>query len=53
MSEQPNLHVGSLVTARRTTGVCDAGERGVCYKEYQLEGRPKRGNFTYIALQPT
>ena len=32
----PNLRVGSLVIARRTTGVCDAGERGVCYEEYTL-----------------
>lgn len=31
-----NLQVGSLVIARRTTGVCDAGERGVCYEAYTL-----------------
>lgn len=36
MRERPNLAVGSLVIARRTTGVCDAGERGVCYEEYTL-----------------
>jgi hypothetical protein len=36
----PDLRVGSLVIAKRTTGVCDAGERGVCYEEYTLQGRP-------------
>jgi len=36
MRERPNLAVGSLVIARRTTGVCDVGERGVCYEEYTL-----------------
>ena len=40
MRELPNLAVGSLVIAKRTTGVCDAGERGVCYEEYTLQGRP-------------
>ena len=32
----PDLRVGSLVIAKRTTGVCDVGERGVCYEEYTL-----------------
>lgn len=40
MSESPNLAVGSRVIAKRTTGVCDAGERGVCYEAYTLGNRP-------------
>ena len=40
MNDRLTLRVGSLVIARRTTGVCDAGERGVCYEEYTLENRP-------------
>jgi hypothetical protein len=40
MRELPNLAVGSLVIAKRTTGVCDAGERGVCYEEYTIGNRP-------------
>lgn len=46
MRERPNLTVGSLVRARRTTGVCDVGERGVCYEEYTLpdgKGGRRRG----------
>lgn len=37
---KPNLHVGSLVIAKRATSICNAGERGVCYEEYTLENRP-------------
>ncbi len=40
MRESPNLAVGSRVIAKRTTGVCDAGERGVCYEAYTLGNRP-------------
>jgi len=36
----PLLQVGSLVIARRNSGVCAAGERGVCYEVYTLDGRP-------------
>jgi hypothetical protein len=32
--------VGAVAVARRTTGVCDAGECGVCYEVYTLAGRP-------------
>ena len=36
----PRPCVGSLVIAKRTTGVRDAGERGVCDEEYPLGYRP-------------
>jgi hypothetical protein len=36
MNERSSLSVGSLVIARRTTGVCDVGERGVCDEAYSL-----------------
>ena len=36
----PDLKVGSLVTAKKTTGVCDRGEPGVVYEQYELGGRP-------------
>src|SRR5262245_30870199 len=36
----PPLQVGSLVFAKRGSGVCAPGERGVCYEVYQLGGRP-------------
>jgi hypothetical protein len=39
----PPIQVGSLVTAKRASGVCAAGERGVCYELYQLGGRPGYG----------
>jgi hypothetical protein len=39
----PPIQVGSLVVARRASGVCAAGERGVCYEVYQLDGRPGYG----------
>jgi hypothetical protein len=32
--------VGAVAVARQTTGVCDAGEDGVCYEVYTLDGRP-------------
>jgi hypothetical protein len=35
----PPIQVGSLVVAKRSSGVCNAGERGVCYELYQLGGR--------------
>jgi hypothetical protein len=34
------IQVGTLVTAKRDSGVCRAGERGVCYETYTLGGRP-------------
>jgi hypothetical protein len=39
----PPIRVGSLVVAKRASGVCAAGERGVCYELYQLGGRPGYG----------
>jgi hypothetical protein len=35
-----SIQVGTLVTAKRDSGVCRAGERGVCYETYTLGGRP-------------
>jgi hypothetical protein len=32
--------VGSLAVAKRTTGVCDVDEIGVCYEVYQVNRRP-------------
>jgi hypothetical protein len=37
------LQVGSLVVARRDSGVCAAGERGVCCELYKLNDRPGYG----------
>jgi hypothetical protein len=34
------ISIGSLVTANRDSGVCKAGEVGVCYEVYQLGNRP-------------
>ena len=36
----PGIQVGSLAIATRASGVCDVGERGVCYEVYALGGRP-------------
>ncbi len=33
------IQLGSMVTATRDTGICAAGERGVCYEIYRLDGR--------------
>lgn len=38
--DTPTIQVGSRAIATRASGVCDAGERGVCYEVYQLGGRP-------------
>jgi hypothetical protein len=35
----PTIQLGSLVTATRDTAICAAGERGVCYEIYRLDGR--------------
>ena len=35
----PVLQVGSLVVAKKTSDVCDPGERGVVYEAYGLAGR--------------
>ncbi|HYQ91900.1 MAG TPA: hypothetical protein VES89_07455 [Candidatus Competibacteraceae bacterium] len=34
------IQVGSRVIAKRASGVCDPGERGICYEVYELAGRP-------------
>ena len=34
------IGVGTIAVAKRTTGVCTAGEVGVCYEVYTLDGRP-------------
>jgi integrase/recombinase XerD len=39
----PPIHVGTLVIAKRASGVCAAGERGVCYERYKLADRPGYG----------
>src|SRR3712207_272702 len=36
----PLLRVGSLVVAKRASGVCAAGEPGVCYERYRIGERP-------------
>lgn len=33
------IQLGSVVIAKRDTGVCSAGERGVCYELYRLDKR--------------
>lgn len=40
MTTTPPIQVGSLVTAKRASGVCDVAERSVCYEAYELAGRP-------------
>ena len=35
----PVIQVGSLAIATRASGVCNVGERGVCYEVYALAGR--------------
>ena len=36
----PAIQVGSLAIATRASGVCDVGERGVCYEVCARGGRP-------------
>ena len=36
----PHLRVGSLVVAKKASGVCSPGEPGVIYEAYQLGNRP-------------
>ena len=36
----PELRVGSLVVAKKASGVCDRGERGVVYEAYELGKHP-------------
>jgi hypothetical protein len=43
MTDTPPIQVGTMVLARRRTGVCDPGEIGVCYEVYALGGRPGYG----------
>ena len=35
----PDLRVGSIVVAKKATGVCGAGEAGVVYAEHRLHER--------------
>ncbi len=39
----PPIQLGTLVIAKRASGICAAGECGVCYELYQLDGRPGYG----------
>jgi hypothetical protein len=39
-STPPAIQVGSLAITTRASGVCDMGERGVCYERYTLGRRP-------------
>ena len=39
-SPLPQVRVGSLVVAKHASGVCDPGERGVVYEQYELGNRP-------------
>ena len=39
-SPPPQLRIGSLVLAKKASGVCDRGERGVVYETYELGRRP-------------
>ena len=34
------IQCGTVAIATRQSGVCDPGERGVCYEVYELGGRP-------------
>ncbi len=36
----PEITVGSLAVAKRSSSVCNAGEVGVCYEVYELGKRP-------------
>ena len=38
----PELRVGSLGVAKKGSGVCDPGERGVVYEQYELGKCPGR-----------
>ena len=44
----PAIQVGSLAIATRASGVCDVGERGVCYEVYALGGRP---GYSFLSEQ--
>lgn len=35
-----SIRVGALAVAVARTGVCEVGERAVCYERYTLSGRP-------------
>jgi hypothetical protein len=35
-----NVEVGRIVKAKMKTGVCDIGETGVVYEQYDIGGRP-------------
>ena len=48
----PAIQIGSLAIATRASGVCDVGERGVCYEMYELAGRPGC-SFLFERVLPT
>jgi len=35
-----NIQIGTIAIAKLQSGVCDVGERGVCFEVYTLAGRP-------------
>jgi hypothetical protein len=35
------IQCGTVAIATRQSGVCDPGERGICYEVYELGGRPE------------
>jgi len=43
MNTKNPITLGTIAVAHRESGVCDVGERGVCYEVYTLEGRPGYG----------
>jgi hypothetical protein len=47
----PEIKVGSIVIAKRKTGICDVGEIGVCYELRQLMAGKKgerRPGYSFI-----
>lgn len=45
---KPTIQLGSLVRAKRDTGICAAGEIGVCYELYRLD---RRAGYSFIFEQ--
>lgn len=39
-SQEIHVEVGMMVRAKKRSEICRAGERGVCYHEYELKGKP-------------
>lgn len=48
---QPEITVGTLATATRDSGVCRAGEVGVCYEVYQLGNRSGYGIAGWVVTK--